>query len=174
MSSSYSIRSTRGGALTITLGITLVFFIWVQFAQYLGGIESHQFSVSKELSRDMQINLDLTVATACSKLTANVLDSSMDRMLASEVLKFQEVDFEESLAHSETIKLDDYNLRRETLHGVLKRAKRARDYAKRKERKGAGSCRIYGSFPVTKVQGDFHIISKEFFLRSFRQNLGGK
>lgn len=122
----------------------------------------------------MQINIDMTVATPCIKLSASVLDQSMDRMLASEVLKFQDVDFEESLAHSEMIRLDDVNLRRETLHGVLKRAKRAREYAKRKEKKNGGSCRIYGSFPVTKVAGDFHIISKDFFLRSIRHDLGSK
>jgi hypothetical protein len=112
----------------------------------------------------MQINIDMTIAIHCDKLSANVLDKSMDRLIASEILHFQKTDFNEALKYSDQIRLDDSNLRRETLHGVLKRAKRARHFSRRKENPNGESCRIYGSFPVTKVQGDFHIISKDFFL----------
>ena len=112
----------------------------------------------------MQINIDMTIATNCDKLSANVLDKSLDRLIASEILTFQKTDFNEALKHSDQIRLDDSNLRRETLHGVLKRAKRARHFSKRKENPNGQACRIYGSFPVNKVQGDFHIISKDFFL----------
>lgn len=164
MSSSYSIRSNRGGYISILLAVGCVFFIWIQFAEYLGGIEVHQFTVEKNVGRDMMVNIDMTIAMHCDKLSANVVDSSMDRLIASEILNFQKTDFEEALKHSDQIRLDDLNLRRETLHGVLKRAKRARHFSKRKENSRGQSCRIYGSFPVTKVKGDFHIISKDFFL----------
>lgn len=134
----------------------------------------HQFSVNKDVSKNMQINIDLTIATPCDQLSANVLDKSMDRLIASEVLTFQKVDFEESQRQSDKIRLDDSNLRRETLHGVLRRAKRARHFSKHKTNSNSQACRIYGSFPVTKVQGDFHIISKEFFMRSFLSNKDGE
>lgn len=91
MSSSYSIRSTRGGYVTILLAVGCLFLIWIQFAEYLGGIEDHQFTVAKDIGRDMQINLDLTISMPCDKLSANVLDRSMDRLIASELLQFQKV-----------------------------------------------------------------------------------
>lgn len=153
------------------LGVGILFFIWIQFAEYLGGVEIHQFSVEKDVGRDMQINIDMTIAMPCDYLAANVLDKTMDRLIASEILNFQRTNFEDALKHSDQIRLDDLNLRSETLHGVLKRAKRTRHFSKRKENKDGKACRIYGSFPVTKVQGDFHIISKEFFLSSSKRNM---
>lgn len=167
--------------------------------------------MANEVARSMQINIDLTIAMHCEKLSANVLDKSLDRLIASELLELQKVEFGDALAHSDLIRVDlleddqkhgngngdgngdededgngdtgtfgkptkkkkknsvNVNLRRETLHGVLKRAKRARHFSKRKENVHGQACRIFGSFPVTKVQGDFHIISKEFFLRSFKK-----
>lgn len=91
VSSSYSIRSTRGGYATILLTVGCLFFIWIQFAEYLGGIEEHQFTVDKDVGRDMQINVDMTVAIHCDKISVNVLDKSMDRLIVSELLKFQKV-----------------------------------------------------------------------------------
>ena len=39
----------------------------------------------------MQINVDMTVAIHCDKISVNVLDKSMDRLIVSELLKFQKV-----------------------------------------------------------------------------------
>lgn len=91
VSSSYSIRSTRGGYVTILLAVGCLFFIWIQLAEYLGGVEDHQFTVDKNVGKDMQINLDMTIAMHCDKMSANVLDKSMDRLIASELLEFQKV-----------------------------------------------------------------------------------
>lgn len=226
-------RSSRGGFITIFLGITCLFVLWTQFAAYLGGVETHTFAIDGDntVATEMQINVDITVATPCHALTVNVLDESNDRLFASEVLRMDDVEFtapqddilelwhhfnknsnhhddredaddgtEQYTANKEIFDLlsnnddlDENSLekRKETLHSVLKHARKSissfrktspfpkvmkqemvsaltkpEDYDEIPKFMSDGSlgCRIYGSMPVTKVQGNLHIISKAYFL----------
>lgn len=156
MSSSYSIKSSRGGFVTVLLGISCLFLIWVQLAEYIGGVEEHQFWVDKEVARDLQINIDVTVAMPCEGLTVNALDASRDRLFAHELLNFDATTLDTSSSH---LVVD--NQPYDTLHRVLKRARKSKFKKKKKNRQG-DSCRIYGSIPVTRVQGDLHITAKGY------------
>lgn len=179
----------------------------------------------------MQVNVDITVACPCNALVINVVDESNDRLLASEILKMDDVEFtgpqddiaelwhsyhknsnhDESdegpyggveqftankeifdlLSNSDDLDASSLENRKETLHSVLKRTGRISSKFKRSQtipkaqRKelahaiekpedvvdipkylydGSLGCRIYGSMPVTKVQGNLHIISKAYYL----------
>lgn len=232
MSSHYAVRSSRGGFVTILLSIACLFVIWTQLASYLGGNETHTFKIDGDntVETNMQVNVDMTVASPCDSLIINVLDQSNDRLLASEILQMDEVEFtgphddipELALLSHDDLDLNDddddegygdndnrgkemFDLlqssdelkerylerRKETLHSVLRRAKRKSVFqkstpvSKKKQKEldkikkskaedfedppqsytdGTMGCRIYGSFPVTKVQGNLHVISKAFFV----------
>lgn len=233
MSSHYSVRSTRGGFITILLALASLFMLWTQFAAYLGGVETHSFAIDGDntVETEMQINIDITVASPCNALVVNVLDDSNDRLLASEVLKMDDVEFTgpeddslelwhyhnknsnhhddsedaddgtdqytsnkgifDLLSNNDELEANSLEKRKETLHSVLKHARKSvstfrktskfpkamrqemvsalakpEDYDDIPKFMNDGSlgCRIYGSMPVTKVQGNLHIISKAYFL----------
>lgn len=157
--SSYSIKSTRGGAVTLLLGLICTFMAWVQLAQYIGGVETQQFTVDNVVSTEMQINMDVTVNMPCVGLTVNALDQSKDRLFASELLKFDKVDFDSSNHHSfnQEQKYDDF-------YGIFKSAKKKqKKYQKsRKLNSNGNACRIYGSLPVTRVQGELIITARGY------------
>ena len=130
--------------------------IWVQMANYWGGEEDMQFFVDKEVARDLQINLDITIDMPCDSIQVNVLDQSRDRLLVSELLSFEETEFDPSTGHHIS-QHQEY----ETLNGVLRRARKSK-FRKHRAKQGGQACRVYGSFPVTRVQGDLHITAKGY------------
>ncbi|CAN6606519.1 ER-derived vesicles protein Erv41p [Trichomonascus vanleenenianus] len=158
VSSTYSVKSTRGGAVTLVLGIVCTFLMWVQLATYIGGVEEQQFSVDSDVKRDLQINIDVTVNLPCWGLTANVYDASQDRLIASELLNFQGVTALD-LSHAHKIS-EEKNY--DSFYSVLKRARRSKFKKLRKEDPDGAACRIFGSIPVNRVRGDFHITAKGY------------
>jgi endoplasmic reticulum-Golgi intermediate compartment protein 2 len=102
----------------------------------------------------MQVNLDITIAMPCSALTVNAVDVSKDRLIVDELLKLEGANLDLSGR-----KLNSKNVEYDTFHGVLKRARRSR-HQRRKPVPNGPACRIYGSFPVNKVQGNLYITGK--------------
>lgn len=155
----YRVSSTRGGALTVTL-LTLSFaLIWSEFLSHLSGMESQLFRVEKGIGHTMQINLDVTVAMPCDTLHVNVQDAAMDRVLAGQVLTKDDTSFDDTSAH----RLVDIKGREDQVYEVLSKARKSK-FGKTKLKPLAflrgeqkGSCRIYGSLEVNRVQGDFRI-----------------
>lgn len=186
---------------------------------FLKTIETQTFSIDGDntVETNMQINVDITVASTCQSLIVNVLDQSNDRLFASELLQMDPVDFtgpveevhddhnceddkEDENDHEENILLNkkghDHSAhdlhahslakRKESLYSVLSKTSNKNKFNKVPTRSksrsfasltrgnkpvislqefidGNHGCRIYGSIPVTKVQGNLHIISKPFF-----------
>ncbi len=91
VSSNYSVRSTRGGMVTILLGIISVFFIWVQLGSYFDGYEDQKFSVFDSVQQVVQLNVDITVAIPCQYLHTHVFDATRDTHVAYELLKYESV-----------------------------------------------------------------------------------
>lgn len=162
VASSYSIKSTRGGFVTVLLGVSCLFLIWLQLAEYIGGVEEHQFWVDREIARELQINVDITVNMPCDALTINVQDASLDRLFAHEILTFDPAILDFSGSH-----LVEENQPYDSLHRVIKKAKKSKfkgrkDRKKQKKNEAGSACRIYGQLPVTRVQGDLHITAKGY------------
>lgn len=63
---SYVRHSSRGGFVTIVLGLAMVVMVWVELSAYLHGKHDVTFEVDSHISKLLQINMDITVATPCS------------------------------------------------------------------------------------------------------------
>ncbi|RPA89817.1 DUF1692-domain-containing protein [Choiromyces venosus 120613-1] len=173
----YTTRTSRGGAVTLLLLLTSAYLTLTELRTYLSGTESHTFLVEPSIGHEMQINLDITVAMPCSSLHVNVQDAVQDRILAGELLSKEEVKFDDGEAHTlystDHRSVDDGGERR--VYEVLKKGGKKRVFKSglrkgglfasltgrgRNAGGGGGSCRIYGSMGVNRVQGDFHITAK--------------
>ncbi|ODQ64068.1 putative COPii-coated vesicle-associated protein [Nadsonia fulvescens var. elongata DSM 6958] len=156
--STYTQSTRRGKYTTVILVVILMYLIYGELGFYIGGQEIHQFRVNKTVDRDMQINVDITVAMDCQHVTANVHDVSGDTLKASELLEFEAGDIDFSryanrhFIHSDS-SLDD------VMHHSSKPAKSLENNLVKTD---TGACRIYGSIPVNAVQGDFHITAKGY------------
>lgn len=65
----YIRHSSRGGFVTIVLGLAMVVMIWVELSAYLHGEHDVTFEVDSHISKLLQINMDITVATPCSSMS---------------------------------------------------------------------------------------------------------
>lgn len=136
----------------------MVFLIWVQIGGYLDGFIDHQYSVDEKIRNSVNLNVDIMVNMPCKNLDANVRDVTDDRYLAEEILNFEGIRVPLTLwsmgqreKHIVTPDLDQ----------VLSNSLEA-DYITKGVRNNLDlpACRIYGSIPVTRVQGDFHITAE--------------
>ncbi|KAK9367236.1 endoplasmic reticulum vesicle transporter-domain-containing protein [Lipomyces kononenkoae] len=161
VSSTYTTRSSQGGVVTIILSVVCIFLIWTEMGSYFAGIEEPQFAVDGSVGRDMQVNLDITIAMTCTALHINVQDVSGDRLLAAELLKMEGTEFDLSSTHE--LSIESRAAADEDLPSVFRRAKVAKKFRKtKKSHPNSPACRIYGSFSLNKVQGDLHITAKNF------------
>lgn len=155
----HTVRSSRGGFSTLlTIGMTLL-IVWIEVGGFLGGYVDHQFTVDDEVRSDMLINIDLLVAMPCEFIHTNVVDITNDRFLAGEMLNFEGTHFyvpqpfvvnNENNDH-ETPDLD---------HIMQENIKAEFRVIGAKVNQGAPACHIFGSIPVNRVSGDFHITGK--------------
>ncbi|KAK9458384.1 endoplasmic reticulum vesicle transporter-domain-containing protein [Dipodascopsis uninucleata] len=163
VSSTYTTRSSQGGATTILLGILCLFLIWTEMGAYFSGIEDHEFVVDSSVGSDMQVNIDITVAMACDTLHVNVQDSSGDRLLAAELIDMQAAEFDLSASHELTLESREQAESDDDLQSVFRRAKAVKKFKKHRDvHPYSPACRIYGSLKVNKVQGDLHITARNY------------
>lgn len=137
--------------------------IWVQIGGFIDGYMDHQYSVDEKVRSTLSLNMDILVNMPCKYLDANVRDFTDDLYLAEEVLNF------------EGLRLPEYfwNLAREKkdvitpdVDVVLSNSLEA-DFATKGMRRNLDLpiCRIFGSIPINRVQGDFHITAEGYGYR---------
>jgi hypothetical protein len=151
------------------LAILSLFLIWVQLAQYLGGVEVQQFSINGSIDREITINLDITVITPCNGLRVDVQDVTQDTLFVTELVSFQETEITD-YAHAETFVHRAGTVAQNRAPGIhralsARRAKRVDRKSARKHVRGGQACRIYGSFPVNRVQGQLQITAAGHYFR---------
>jgi hypothetical protein len=62
---SYKTRSSRGGVVTLVLGIIIAVLVWYELSEFLFGEPTYSFAVDKGIGHQLQINVDMTVAMPC-------------------------------------------------------------------------------------------------------------
>ena len=76
---SYKTRSSRGGAVTLVLGLIIAVLVWYELSEFLFGEPTYSFAVDKGIGHQLQINVDMTVAMPChcrqasTRLSASML-----------------------------------------------------------------------------------------------------
>ena len=177
----YVTRSSGGGKWTVAMLCISFSLIFSEFQGWWRGYETQSFSVEKEVSHDMQINLDMVIAMACDDLNINVQDAAGDRILAGEKLRRDATNWAQWVhkkgihglgkdAQGRAITGEDYldhddGFGEEYVHNIIATAGGTKaKFAKTPRIRGyppkGDSCRIFGSLDVNKVQADFHITAR--------------
>lgn len=63
--STYTSQSRRGGVLTSLVGLLIFLLVINDLGEYLYGAPDYTFQVDHDVARDLQLNVDLTVAMPC-------------------------------------------------------------------------------------------------------------
>ncbi|KAL7421606.1 hypothetical protein Q5752_003375 [Cryptotrichosporon argae] len=176
--STYTTRSRRGGVLTAVVGTIIFLLVLNDLGEYLYGAPSYSFQVDHGVQRDMQLNVDITVAMPCHYLSIDLRDSVGDRVHLSNDFAKDGTTFEVGRASS--LKLRPTapsasqvisSARRATPNqrqslGGLRALFAARPAVKREHAAyrptankvdNGPACRIYGSVDVKKVTANLHI-----------------
>lgn len=135
----------------------MVFLIWVQIGGYIDGFIDHQYSVDEVIRSTLNLNIDIMVAMPCKYLDANVRDVTEDRNMAEEILNLEGMIAPNAFWNMGKEK----NVRTPDLDIVLSNSLEA-DYVTKGVRTNleAPACRIYGTVPINRVEGDFHITAE--------------
>ncbi|KAJ5306059.1 hypothetical protein PENANT_c024G00235 [Penicillium antarcticum] len=179
--SSYTTPTRSGGVWTVLILIVCTVFSITELKIWWRGTEHQQFSVEKGVSHDLQLNLDIVVDMPCDELRVNIQDAAGDRILAGELLKRDNTNWDlwmakrnyetyagaheyQTLSHEESDRLEEQEADSHVRHVLGE----VRHNPWRKFPKGPrmrrgdvpNACRIYGSLEGNKVQGDFHITAR--------------
>ncbi|QPG74096.1 hypothetical protein FOA43_001417 [Brettanomyces nanus] len=137
----------------------LFFMIWVEVGGYLDGFIDHQFTVDDVIRKDLKLNLDIAVAMPCKYVNANVRDSTQDRILAAEKLNFEGISDQVPEWYFQTKK----KVYTPQLEDVLANSVEARFFTEGQHiNVEMPFCRIFGTIPINRVQGEFHITAKGY------------
>ena len=80
----YQKKSAYGGFLTVAVFIATAVMIWYEVQHYMTLKPTYSFDIDSHVGHMMQVNLDLTVNTPCSRLTIDLRDASGDALHFSE------------------------------------------------------------------------------------------
>ena len=80
----YQKKSAYGGFLTMAVFIATAVMIWYEVQHYMTLKPTYSFDIDSHVGHVMQVNLDLTVNTPCSRLTIDLRDASGDALHFSE------------------------------------------------------------------------------------------
>ena len=80
----YQKKSAYGGFLTMAVFIATAVMIWYEVQHYMTLKPTYSFDIDSHVGHMMQVNLDLTVNTPCSRLTIDLRDASGDAIHFSE------------------------------------------------------------------------------------------
>ncbi|CDK25902.1 unnamed protein product [Kuraishia capsulata CBS 1993] len=140
--------------------IFLVFLMWVEVGGYIDGFVDHQFTVDNETQAELRINVDLIVATPCNYINTNVRDATADLLMAAEKLSYEGVGF---FVPPWYVVNGRRPVRTTELDEIVQRGMPA-EFIQREQQafEGQPACHIFGSFPVNKVKGEFHITAKGY------------
>ncbi|POY76457.1 hypothetical protein BMF94_0658 [Rhodotorula taiwanensis] len=153
--STYRERTTRGGVWTVVVAFIVSLLLWHELSDYLYGEASYSFSVDRGISHDLQLNVDITVATPCHYLTVDVRDAVGDRLHISEEIKKDGTVFD--LGQAKELQ-SGKGVSGTSASRMIRDSRGRRVFGKTKLLQENGpACRIYGSMEVKKVTGNLHI-----------------
>ncbi|WOO81197.1 ER-derived vesicles protein ERV41 [Vanrija pseudolonga] len=179
--STYTSKSQRGGLLTAVVGFIIFLLVLNDLGEYLYGAPNHIFSVDQGIERDLQLNIDITVAMPCHYLTIDLRDAVGDRLHLNNDFAKEGTHFNPGRAVSMKIGSSTKVASVSELISSAKRRTpnqksslsglRALFTSRDSERRHAAyrathdkvengpACRIYGSVEVKKVTANLHITS---------------
>ncbi|WVQ74001.1 hypothetical protein IAR50_003582 [Cryptococcus sp. DSM 104548] len=175
----YTIKSRRGGILTAVMAFLIFLLVLNDLGEYLYGNPDYAFAVDDDLQKDLQLNVDMTVAMPCHYLTIDLRDAVGDRLHLSNSFVKDGTNF--NIGKANSIK-NAASLSSPSASEIISSSRRrtpnqksffsgiSRFFSSSPERKTASAyrptydkvpdgpaCRIYGSVEVKKVTANLHI-----------------
>ncbi|XP_014208988.1 endoplasmic reticulum-Golgi intermediate compartment protein 2 [Copidosoma floridanum] len=165
----YRKQSVVGGTFSIASVCIIVYLIYSETAYFLDSKLLFKFEPDTDYDNRLQMNIDLTIAMPCSRVGADVLDSTNQNLITRDTLKEEDTWWNltpDQRAHFEALKHMNSYLREEyhAVHELLWKSNRPTFYSEMPKRHDIPSyapnaCRIYGSLDINKVAGNFHVTS---------------
>ncbi|XP_031637367.1 endoplasmic reticulum-Golgi intermediate compartment protein 2 [Contarinia nasturtii] len=165
-------QSSRiGGTLSIISRALIIYLIFNETMYYMDSKLVFRFKPDTDMDTKLKIHIDITVATPCSNIGADILDSTNQNVFSFGLLEEQdtwwELDLEQRTYFDYTQHLNAY-LREEyhSLNSLIFKDmlhkgshKTAYNLPERtiKPNKPFDACRVHGSLTLNKVAGNFHI-----------------
>ncbi|CCK70655.1 Erv41p KNAG_0E04020 [Huiozyma naganishii CBS 8797] len=167
----YKQKSSKGGLTSILTYLFLIFIAYSEFGSYFGGYLDQQYIVDSELREDVELNLDVFVHMPCDFIHVNVRDSTFDRKIVSEELKFEDMPFfipydtkVNDIPEIITPEMDE--ILGEAIPASFREKVDMRLYYDENDPDTHhhlpefNGCHIFGSIPVNRVRGEFQITAK--------------
>ncbi|KAK1924342.1 putative ER to Golgi transport-related protein [Papiliotrema laurentii] len=176
--STYTSQSRRGGVLTTIVGLLIFVLVLNDLGEYMYGNPDFAFSVDQELEKDLQLNVDLTVAMPCHYLSIDLRDAVGDRLHLSDDFVKDGTTFEIGRSKSDQLEPTAPSAsqiisssrrktpnQRTTFSGIRRlfasspRPRKSQaSYRPTYDKVEDGpACRIYGSVEVKKVTANLHV-----------------
>ncbi|KAI8821795.1 endoplasmic reticulum vesicle transporter-domain-containing protein [Fimicolochytrium jonesii] len=148
-----------GGLATLLVGVLLAYLTLSEFAQYRAVTQDYEFLVDQTRSNGkadlgLQINLDLTIATPCQQLRADVLDYSGTTLGVSHQLESKEVVF--STKGTRLFRDVSGKDKGVNVHKIVGQAKKAEKEDASAHPNDGAACRVTGALKLAKVSGMLH------------------
>jgi len=159
---SYVSTSPVGGVVTLLCWIGVLALLYSEINYYYNPVLTYKYTVDKDASQKLHINIDMTVAMACHHIGADVLDIWGQSFGDTKLLTEEAVPFELAQNQKMFLKMqsaggeDKAHMSLGDMIGDTTRKLVPRDDQGREVEKDG--CRLSGSIPVDKVQGNFHIL----------------
>ncbi|XP_015603691.1 endoplasmic reticulum-Golgi intermediate compartment protein 2 [Cephus cinctus] len=163
----YVEQSAVGGTFSVFVFIAISYLIFSETRYFLDSRLRFRFTPDHEIDAKLKINVDITVAMPCSRIGADVLDSTNQNLIGFKPLKEEDTWWElsrEQRLHFDALKHVNTYLREEyhAIHELLWKSNQVTLFSEMPNRTitpsyPTDSCRVYGTLEVHKVAGNFHI-----------------
>ncbi|XP_037033369.1 endoplasmic reticulum-Golgi intermediate compartment protein 2 isoform X1 [Bradysia coprophila] len=167
----YKTSSKIGGTLSVLSRALIIFLLYKEVIYYLDSDLVFKFKPDTDMDSKLKIHIDVTVATPCRSIGADILDSTNQNVFSFGVLEEDDTWWDlcpEQKAYFEYVQhLNDY-LREEyhsLTHVIFKEIVFKGDHnvvyslpqRSNKPNRPHDACRIHGTLTLNKVAGNFHI-----------------
>lgn len=164
----YVKQSAVGGTFSV-LSFCLILYLAIAETQYF--LDSRlQFKFEPDndsIDAKLKVNIDITVAMPCSRVGADILDSTNQNLMGFGTLEEEDTWWEltpEQRSHFDSLMYMNSYLREEyhAVHELLWKSNQLTLFSEMPKRNNdpnhtPDACRIYGSLDVNKVAGNFHV-----------------
>ncbi|EDO47728.1 predicted protein [Nematostella vectensis] len=166
----YQQTTASGGSVSLVSFLFIFVLVISEFWYYRATETKFSYEVDTDADSKLQINVDLTIAMKCEDIDADVLDLSGSTMQLGDSIKLEPTFFkltpEQEMwltmfrdfhffyeGYRSLGEMDEFN---GDIPTYMPKREESKDAANTKEH---DACRVYGSFKVNKVAGNFHITS---------------
>lgn len=164
---SYVEASPIGGTVSVCCWLAILWLVYSETKYWLDSRFVFKFTPDTDFDAKLKINIDLTVATPCNFVGADIVDSTNQNIFKFGNLKQEDTWWElnhEQRTHFDTMRSLNSYLREEfhALQILLWKSGQAAMFGTLPARKDEpkwpkDACRIHGSLTLNKVSGNFHV-----------------